>query len=138
MYYDARPCGMNGMFNTDFVCDKLKGYYPFLMFNTLYKLGEAVKVDSDDEDIHLCAAENEKEAAVMLTHYSDNDEKEPISLSLDLSGFGSESGCEIEYYLLDKMHDLSFVGKATYFGDRFIPTLEIPNLTSYLIKIKKI
>ncbi|MBQ4086215.1 MAG: hypothetical protein IJC54_06560, partial [Clostridia bacterium] len=35
MYYDARPCGMNGMFSTDFICDCLKGYYPFRMFNEL-------------------------------------------------------------------------------------------------------
>ena len=42
MYYDARPCGMNGMFSTDFVCDRLKGYYPFYMFNALYQLGTEV------------------------------------------------------------------------------------------------
>ena len=43
MYYDARPCAMNGMFATDYVCDLLKGYYPFRMFNELYKLDHAVK-----------------------------------------------------------------------------------------------
>lgn len=30
MYYDARPCAMNGLFCTDWVCECLKGYYPFL------------------------------------------------------------------------------------------------------------
>ena len=33
MFYDARPCGMNSMFNTDFVFERLKGYYPFYMFH---------------------------------------------------------------------------------------------------------
>ena len=137
MYYYARPCGMNGMFSTDFVCDKLKGYYPFLMFGTLYKLDAAVEVSSDDEDVHLCAAVGENEAAVMLTHYSDDDAKGSVCVRLDLSGFGAAEGCEIEYYLLDAAHDLSFVGRATYFGDRFVPEFEMPNFTSYLIKIKK-
>ena len=137
MYYDARPCGMNGMFATDFVCDKLKGYYPFLMFGTLYKLDSAVKVESDNEDVYLCAAASESEAAVMLTHYSDDDEKGSVEVSVDLSGFGAENGCEIEYYDLDEAHDLELVGKATYFGDRFVPTFDMPNFTSYLIKIKK-
>ncbi len=137
MYYDARPCGMNGMFATDFVCDKLKGYYPFLMFNSLYKLDSAVKVTSDNADIHLCAAVSENEAAVMLTHYSDDDEKGSVEVSVDLSGFGAEDGCEIEYYILDEAYDLSLVGKATYFGERFVSTFDIPNFTSYLIKIKR-
>jgi hypothetical protein len=128
---------MNGMFATDFVCDKLKGYYPFLMFGTLYKLDSAVKAESDTEGIYLCAAASDNEAAVMLTHYSDDDKKESVRVTLDLSGFGAAEGCEIEYYLLDESHDLTPVGRATYFGDRFIPELEMPNFTSYLMKIKK-
>ena len=136
MYYDARPGGMNGLFSTDRICDKLKGYYPFYMFNALYKLDSAVKIDSDDSDLYACAAVGEGEAAVMLTHFSDDDEKGTIEAEVDLSGFGAERGCEIEYYLLDESHDLEWVGKATYYGDRFIPAFKMPNLSSYLIKIK--
>jgi hypothetical protein len=72
----------------------------------------------------------------MLTHFSDDDEKGTIEAEVDLSGFGAERGCEIEYYLLDESHDLEWVGKATYYGDRFIPAFKMPNLSSYLIKIK--
>ena len=136
MYYDARPGGMNGLFSTDRICDKLKGYYPFYMFNVLYKLDSAVKIDSDDSDLYACAAVGDGEAAVMLTHYSDDDEKGTIEAEVDLSGFGAERGCEIEYYLLDESHDLEWVGKATYYGNRFIPAFKMPNLSSYLIKIK--
>ena len=138
MYYDARPGGMNGMFSTDRICDKLKGYYPFYMFNTLYKLDSAVKIDSDDGDLYACAAVGEGEAAVMLTHYSDDDEKGMIEAEVDLSGFVAERGCVIEYYLLDESHDLEWVGKATYYGDRFAPAFRMQNLSSYLIKIKKL
>jgi hypothetical protein len=108
------------------------------MFNVLYKLDSAVKIDSDDGDLYACAAVGEGEAAVMLTHYSDDDEKGGIEIAVDLLGFGSESGCEIEYYLLDESHDLELVGKATYYGDRFIPAFAMQNLSSYLIKIKKL
>ena len=138
MYYDARPSGMNGMFSTDRICDKLKGYYPIYMFNQLYMLDNAVEALTDDDDVYACAAVGDGEAAVMLTHYSDDDEKGGIEIAVDLSGFGAENGCEIEYYLLDASRDLEPVGKAIYFGDRFVPTFAMPNLSSYLIKIKKL
>jgi hypothetical protein len=137
MYYDARPGGMNGMFSTDRICDKLKGYYPFYMFNALYRLESAVKAETDNTDIYACAAVGENEAAVMLTHYSDNDEKHSQEVEVDLSGFCADSGCDIEYYLLDESHDLELIGKARYYGERFIPAFRMQNCSSYLIKIKR-
>ena len=138
MYYDAQPCSMNGMFATDMICERLKGYYPFYMFNQLYVLDSSVSATTDDNDVYACAAVGEGEAAVMLTHYSDDDEKGEVEVEVDLSGFSSESGCVIEYYLLDGAHDLELVGKATYYGERFAPVFKMPNLSSYLIKIKKL
>ena len=137
MYYDARPCGMNGMFKTDCISEKLKGYYPFYMFNQLYRLGAEAQSASDNDTVYACAGVGESEAAVMLTHYNDDDTTSPINVTVDLSGFGAESGCEIEYFLLDAEHDLAPVGKATYYGNRFIPELRLENFSSYLIKIKK-
>ena len=138
MYYDARPCGMNGMFNTDFVCERLKGYYPFYMFNTLYRLRTAACAESDHEDGYVCAACDGQEAAVMLTHFCDDDAKADEKFSIDLSGFGAKDGVQTEYYLLDASHDLEPVSTQTYFGDRFTPTLDLPNFTSYLLKLKKL
>ncbi|MBQ9131889.1 MAG: hypothetical protein IJX62_05415 [Clostridia bacterium] len=136
MYYDARPGGMNGMFCTDRVCERLKGYYPFYMFNQLYKLGNTVESNAEG-DLSVCAARKGEEAAVMLTHFCDDDSKEAEEVTVDLSGCGFEEGTEIEFYLLDEDHDLEFVGQATYYGTRFMPKLTLPNLASYLIKIKK-
>ena len=138
MYYDARPSGMNGMFSTDRICDKLKGYYPIYMFNQLYVLDSAVEALTDNDDVYACAAVGDGEAAVMLTHYSDDDEKRAEEVEVDLSGFGAEDGCVIEYYLLDESHDLELVGKATYYGERFTPAFRMKNLSSYLLKIKKL
>jgi hypothetical protein len=137
MYYDARPCAMNGMFSTDLICNKLKGYYPFYMFNQLYRLDSAVKTVSDDDDVYAAAAVSENEAAVMITSYSDDDEKGGSEVSVDLSGFGSD-GCKVEVYLLNEDHNAELVSKALYFGDRFIPTLFMSNLSTCLIKLRRI
>lgn len=137
MYYDARPCAFNGLFRTDLVCDKLKGYYPFLMFNDLYRLKNNVSSASDDATVHVCAAANETEAAVMLTHFNDDDATGPITASVDLSGWGSENGVELTCYVLDGEHDLTPLGSTVYYGDRITPSLPLPNFTSYLLKLKK-
>jgi len=137
MYYDARPCGMTGMFSPDIVCDKLKGYYPLYMFNVLYRLGESVASSSDDPDVTVCAASRDGEAAVMLTYFNDDDEAADKKVSVDLCDFGCKAGSEIEYYVLDKEHDLSLVAKQTYYGERFTPELTLSNYTSYLLKIKQ-
>ena len=137
MYYDARPCPMNGMFSTDLVCDKLKGYYPFLMFNSLYKLGGSVSSETDCEKIHVSAASNGSEAAVMMTHFNDDDATEPMQCSVDLSGFGCENGTELEWYVLDEKNDLALVNKVVYFGDRFVWEPTVSNFTCYLLKLKK-
>lgn len=138
MYYDARPCAMNGMFNTDRVCEKLKGYYPFLMFNSLYRLGNSAEVGTDDASIHMTAAAGEREAAVMLSHFNNDDAAEPLECRLDLCGFGGENGVELEYFVLDEEHDLTFAGKEIFYGDRLTPVLTMPNFTSYLLKLKKL
>ena len=139
MYYDARPNEFwNGMFDDMVIGRVLKGYYPFPMFNELYRLGECVDVTPSEDGGFICAARNGDSAAVIITHYNDDDKTERKTFSLDLSGFGGENGTEAEFYLLDETHDLELVGKATYYGDRFVPEFILPNFTSYLIKLKKI
>ena len=49
-----------------------------------------------------------------------------------------ERGAEIEIFVLDEAHDLAPVGKAVYFGNRYIVELTLPNYTSYLLKVKKL
>ena len=106
------------------------------MFNQLYRLDSAAEAVSDDSTVYVAAAVSEKEAAVMLTRYSD-DEKEETEVVVDLSGFGAEAGSEIEYYLLDEEHDADFAGRAVYYGERFTPSFRMPNYTTYMIKIRK-
>jgi hypothetical protein len=85
MYYDARPCVWNGMFDY-YTLRPLKGYYPFIMFSYLYELGNYSECGSDDEDVYVIAAENGEERAVMLTHYRADKQKTEKTVTLKLSG----------------------------------------------------
>jgi hypothetical protein len=137
MYYDARPNEFwNGLFDDMVIGRVLKGYYPFPMFNTLYRLGESVQTTVRDEDYYICAAKNENEAAIVIARYNE-DEVAPTTLTVDWDGFAGENGVEAEWFLLDDTHDLSSMGKITYYSDKFDFTATIPNHTCYLIKLKK-
>ncbi len=109
MYYDARPCGMNGMFNTDWVCENLKGYYPFRMFNELYKKGNAIKVENIEENnIYAAAAKGEDgEVSIMLTYF-DDEEKEAFK-DVEIELCDSEGTRKAEIYLLDENNDMELV-----------------------------
>ena len=138
MYYDARPNEFwNGMFDDTVVGRVLKGYYPFPMFHALYALGTCVEAKSEQVGSYLCAAKNDTQAAVLVTHFNDDDNTAPQSFSIDLTGFGGENGTEVEFYLLDETHNCDLVGKATYYGNRFTPELTVPNFSCYLLKLSK-
>ena len=132
MYYDARPCGMNGMFSTDFVCDCLKGYYPFYAFNVLYQLGREVE-SVGDGDVYICAAQKENEAAVMLTRFCVEDHESAEEVAVNLSGFGA---CSAEVYILDEQNDLTLTQRLTLDTVAVLPLTVTPQST-YLIKLKK-
>jgi hypothetical protein len=100
MYYDARPSAYNGLFDTD-TKRILKGYYPFKMFNNLYRLGTAVKLEGLPQGVYAAAATNGKKNGILLTRFVDAAEEgtagEPITLRLDLP----EKGYTVKQYLLD-------------------------------------
>lgn len=70
MYYDARPCAFNGLFDF-YTMRPLKGYYPFVMFSELYQLGTQIALQCDDADIYAVAAQNGEDTAVMAANYRD-------------------------------------------------------------------
>lgn len=106
MYYDARPCAYNGLFDF-YTYAPLKGYYPFKMFGTLYKLGNGCKCVSDNKNIYAAAARNDGEKAVMISYYTDDDNcSEILDISLDFIG----SAENFRMYLLDSDKDAELVG----------------------------
>lgn len=129
MYYDARPCSMNGMFNTDIVCDILKGYYPFKMFNELYKLKNEV-YSADGGDIYACAAGSGSENAVLLTYFNDDDSSPVKNVRINLLNCG---GAAIKLYILDSNHDMELICEKRLDGDVY--ELEMKLFDTYLIKV---
>ncbi len=109
MYYDARPSRFNGMFDTDIVSVLLKGYYPFKMFNELYKKGNAIKVENIEENnIYAAAAKGQDgEVSIMLTYF-DDEEKEAFK-DVEIELCDSEGTRKAEIYLLDENNDMELV-----------------------------
>ena len=106
MYYDARPSAYNGLFDF-YTTEPLKGYYPFKMFNELYRKKNACKCTFDEGNgLYAAAATGESGKAVMISYFVDDDNcKEPYDVQLDL--IGSDETYDV--ILLDKEHDAEVV-----------------------------
>lgn len=109
MYYDARPCGMNGLFDTDIVSVKLKGYYSMKAFNELYKLGTSVRVEAEAPLYAVAAVSGDgSRAALLITNYSDGPAV-ATDARLEFRGLGEGARCR--GYVLDETRDLEFCGE---------------------------
>lgn len=136
MYYDARPCGMNGMFKTDMVCEKLKGYYPFYMFNQLYKLDHAVKVERDDINVYVAGAVGD-EQNVMLSYFNDDDNLGDKEVKVEFKNVANDGKVKLEYYVLDENHDCELVREEIFTSTEFSAYIKLPIYTTMLLKIVK-
>lgn len=134
MYYDARPCGMNGMFKQE-TYECLKGYYPFVMFDALAKLGTQIPTEYSAENIYNCAATNGENHAVMLTHYNDDDNAPAKQVKLNFVKNGG--ALKASYYLLDETHDLTLMREEIFTAESFGTYLDMPIHSSVLIKFEK-
>ena len=138
MYYDARPCGFNGMFRPYIASECLKGYYPFKMFNELYKLDEAAEILCESDTLYACAAKSEDRAAIMLTYFDDNDNAEAKKVKVEMQSFDCQGDVKAEYYLLDGDKDLELVKEEVFSGKSFSSVLDMPLFNSCLIILSKI
>lgn len=100
MYYDARPCGFNGLFNY-YTHQPLKGYYPFVMWSKLRELGTEVKIENTSENVAAIAAKGvDDKCAIMLSYFCEDDSiTAPETVELALTG--AKIG-KLTAYLLDK------------------------------------
>ena len=137
MYYEARPCGMSGLFVTDMPWKARKAYYSFKMFSELYKLGTAVELSTDSKTMYGCAATNGDKCAVMVSYFNSNNDATAQTVKLDMNGFSGENGVKAQYYLIDESHNLDLVKEEVLNGDSFSPTLELPVFSSYLVMLEK-
>ena len=134
MYYDARPCAMNGLFSTDFVFERLKGYYPFYMFNQLYRQEKAVAVKRESADVWAVAAKG-AEQNVMLTYYNDDDSSPAKDVKVTFQNVENKNGVRLEYYCLDANHDAELVREEIFTATEFAAYIKMPLFSTYLLKI---
>lgn len=135
MYYDARPCSFNGLFDRD-TMDLLKPGYAMIMFNKLYALGSAAAATSSSEQIFACAAADGGKAAVMASYYGDDDAAlTELPLRIEMKGLTSAGGVRAEYWLLDETHDFERVSEETFYGAEFAHILKIRPYTAVLVTL---
>ena len=136
MYYDAQP-GYWSMYDPIIYNECQKNYYPFKMFNTLYKLKKEAELTAGD-NIYGLAAKGENEAAVMLTHFNKRSEGEVNTgrRFVDIKGLDIGKKITAEIYLLDEDKDLELVRREVFFTTDFAMSLEFTKYASYLIKFK--
>lgn len=104
MYYDARPCVLNGLFDF-YTQEPLKGYYPFPWFASLMGLTE-VRCAVEPEHLYtLCGVDEAGKTTTIVTYYTDDDNAAPKEVHLDFGKAG-----KYEVTLLDKEHTAEIVG----------------------------
>ena len=128
MYYDARRGStLNCLFDF-YTNDPLKGYYPFWMFNKLYRLGTHVQAVSDHDDVYAVAAKSGEERGVMITYFTNDSEAKGETVMLT---FGNADPCEYKILLLDEEHDGEAVGTLAVVDGQAELTIA-PNTVVYL------
>lgn len=132
MYYDARPCGMNGIFKYE-TYECLKGYYTFMMFKELRSLKKYVLTKGQCEDIYSCAATDGKNSAVMLTYYNDDDTLLPKKVKVEILSKTKKN--KVQVYILDEKRNLELEREMYFDTDKFSIYLDMPLFSSALIKV---
>jgi len=90
MYYDARPCAFNGLFNF-YSLKTMHPYYPIFYWGQMAKLGMAVHVDTPEGIDGVAAMDANGKAGILLTRYTDDDEeKEVLSFLLEIKGLNAK------------------------------------------------
>lgn len=141
MYYDARPCKMNGLFDSS-TFEKLKPYYIFKAFAELKDMGNYVNVEVPN-DLYVCAATGNDKSGLMITYFNDNDDayhtdlpvpedKKEVCLEIKNPFPGKKISAKV--YATDKHTDGSIVKEELFSSDEFKLYLNMPLFTTYYIE----
>ncbi len=123
MYYDTRPSCFNGAFDL-YTYEPLKGYYPLYWYGMFYNMEKEIQATNQIENVYsLCGVDKNGKVLSVIAYYSDQDDAERRTVSLDLGKKGNYEIC-----LLDDTHDGEYL-KTT---DRL--TFDLKNFSVCLIK----
>ncbi|MBQ5746368.1 MAG: hypothetical protein IIV81_00380, partial [Clostridia bacterium] len=136
MYYDARPCGFNGIFEQG-TYRPFKTYYVYLMFRDLLHLGTHVPTEYANGNVYnVAATDKDGNYGMMVTYFNadDNAENERVCIEVE----NSEGVYEVECYALDENHDRELVRAETFTAKNYKIYLNMPVHSTYYVSIKKI
>lgn len=120
MYYDARPCAMNGLFSM-YTYKPLKGYYSIRTWGELLKLGNAAAIECDIPGIYAAAAsDGEGVRTAMIAYYTDDDNAPSKTFTVELTGVEAPQ----KAYLLDETHNLCEIADIYPDDGRFTLTMQ--------------
>ncbi len=83
MYYDARMCAFNGMWDF-YTYKELKGYYPFKWYGEFYDLKDVEYTTNDGQIYVLSGVDENGKVKVIITYYSDDDSSPDKTVALDI------------------------------------------------------
>lgn len=123
MYYDGQlhtPYG--GMFNP-ITQEPFKAYYAFKAFNSIYALQNEVESISSNDDIFVCASQNDKADAVMVVNTAAEDREAKILLT------DSYRNRVFDVFLLDELHNLEWTAYTDFIRPVHLPAHAVILLT---------
>ena len=137
MYYDARPGGMNGLFDSDDVTVLRPGYYAFYAFNKLYRAGTEVRSATDDSSVYATGAKGEKESYAMLTYYNDEDDNTPKEVKVSFGNLTHGGKVKATVYMHYEGNDYRPTREEIFTSDSFSIYLTMPKNSIVLIEISE-
>lgn len=133
MYYDARPCSWNGIFDP-ILFTPFKGFYPFKMYGEMYRLGEQIETVSDDATVYAVGAKGDGTGALMTTYFDDSDDALGKEIELTLTGLPAGEKT-VEYHLLDETHDDELVRTDVTTSETLKTVLKTGVYTTWFIRV---
>ena len=123
MYYDARPCVFNGLFDF-YTFAPLKTYYVLLAWSKLAALGSQFALDTKNKfGIHAVGASDSKgSAGILISRYFESDDL-PGDLDFNVKLKGTDSR-NAKVFLLDETHDLTEIPAQVQSGDSLRLTMK--------------
>jgi len=99
MYYDARPCAFNGLFDF-YTLEKLPGYYPFYSFASLYEKKHQIATKCDDDKIYCVAAKGDDDnISAVICHYTNERNTKAKKIKIDCEYVTDN---KVHYIMVDK------------------------------------
>ena len=133
MYYDARPTVWNGLFYSESYKPR-KGYYSFMMFSELAKLGTHIPTEYAKDGIYNCCATDGENYALMLTHYNEDDSTQAKSVKIEFEN--CKAPVKVSISILDEEHNLELSREEYFTSEKFSVVLDMPLFTTVLIKLE--